>query len=159
MIVQGEVGIGDGWWLVLEEPYEGDVNEEGGLILSQARRLIMPQSFSFDAESVPETPRELLDDLVSEAKESPELADLGPITGTGWEGHLFREPIDPESGEYQLLATLAANGTILNLAVRYIGPEAEGDAREVIVKVVNDPETREEMNAQIRSQTEPGSGS
>jgi hypothetical protein len=152
MIVQGEVGIGDGWWLVLEEPYEGEVNEEGGLILSQEQRLIMPQSFSFDTESVLESPRELLDDLVGEAKDSPELVDLGPITGTGWEGHLFREPIDAESGEFQLLATLAAAGTILNLAVRYIGPEAESDARDVIAGVVNDPETREEMNAQIRSQ-------
>ena len=152
MIVQGEVGIGDGWWLVLQEPYEGEVNEEGGLILSQEQRLIMPQSFSFDADSIPESPRELLDDLIGEAKDSPELVDLGPISGTGWEGHLFREPIDPDSGEYQLLATLAASGTILNLAVRYIGPEAEVDARDVIDNVVNDPDTREEMNAQIRSQ-------
>ena len=152
MIVQGEVGIGDGWWLVLQEPYEGEVNEEGGLILSQEQRLIMPQSFSFDAESVPESPRQLLDDLVGEAKDSPDLVDLGPITGTGWEGHLFREPIDPDSGEYQLLATLAASGTILNLAVRYIGPEAETDARDVIERVVNDPDSRDEMNEQIRSQ-------
>jgi hypothetical protein len=152
MIVQGEVGIGDGWWLVLQEPYEGEVNEEGGLILSQEQRLIMPQSFSFDADSISESPRELLDDLIGEAKASPELVDLGPISGTGWEGHLFREPIDPDSGEYQLLATLAASGTILNLAVRYIGPEAEVDARDVIDNVVNDPDTREEMNAQIRSQ-------
>lgn len=154
MIVEGEVGIGDGWWLVLREPYEGDVNEEGSLILSRDLRLIMPQSFSFDEASVPETPRELLDDLISEAKAGGDLTDLGPLTGTGWEGHLFREPIDPASGEYQLFAMLAASGAILNIAVRFLGTEGEDDALEVIQSVVHDPQSREEMNAQIRSQME-----
>src|SRR5438046_636245 len=140
MIVKGEIGIGDGWLLNLPEEYEGGVNDEGVLIFARDLIMVMPQTFSYDTTSVTDTPQQILADLVEETKATPELADLGPIQGTGWVAHLLREPIDPAGGEHQLLAIMTAPGTILNLAVRYLGADTESDALDVVKAVVHDPD-------------------
>src|SRR5690242_552692 len=152
MIVKGEIGIGDGWLLNLPEEYEGGVNDEGALILTRDLIMVMPQTFGYDASSVQDPPERILADLVEETRATPELVDLGPVSGPGWAGHLFREPIDPAGGEHQLLAIMTAAGTILNLAVRYLGADTESDALDIIRAVVHDPDTAEAMNEQLRSQ-------
>lgn len=154
MLVEGELGIGDGWWLVLREPYDGTVSEDNHMVLQQSTRLIMPQTISADPASMRLSPAEFLAGLVEDTRSDPHsnLADLGPISGRGWVGHLFREPLSPERGEFQLLGLLSAPATVLNLAVRFLGAESEDEARQVITDVVHDPESREQMNAQIREQ-------
>lgn len=154
MLVEGELGVGDGWWLVLREPYDGTVGEDNHMVLQQSTRLIMPQTISAEPGSIQQSPVEFLAGLVDDTRHDPDsgLTDLGPINGRGWVGHLFREPLAPERGELQLLALLSAPATVLNLAVRFLGAEGEDEARQIIADVVHDPESREQMNAQIRDQ-------
>lgn len=154
MLVEGELGIGDGWWLVLREPYDGAVSEDNHMVLQRSMRLIMPQTISADPTSVVLSPAEFLAGLVEDTRDDPHsnLADLGPISGRGWVGHLFREPLSPERGEFQLLGLLSAPSTVLNLAVRFLGAEGEDEARQIVADVVHDPDSREQMNAQIREQ-------
>ncbi|HEU0088114.1 MAG TPA: hypothetical protein VFQ77_10770 [Pseudonocardiaceae bacterium] len=155
MMVEGELGIGDGWWLTLREPYDGAVGEDNQIVLQQPTRLIMPQTISADPASMRQSPAEFLAGLVEETRNDPDsnLADLGPISGQGWVGHLFREPLSPQRGEYQLLGILSAPAAVLNLAVRFLGAEGEDEARQIIADVVHDPASRDQMNAQIRRQT------
>jgi hypothetical protein len=153
MLVEGSVGVGDGWWLVLDEPYEGSVDEQtASVLLSTPSRLIMPQTTSYDPDSVDASPAGVLADIIDQMHDDSDLTDLGPVTGTGWIGHLFREPIDPSSGEYQLLASLSATGTLLSLAIRFTGVEAQNEALRVVRSTVHDPDSIETMNAQLRNQ-------
>lgn len=154
MLVDGEIGIGDGWFLNLDEPYFGEEDDDGVLSFTQALRAVLPQTISWDPTSTALTANQLLADTVDDLRNDAEsdMTDLGAISGKGWTGHLFREAVDPKSGEYQLLAPLCATGTLLNLAVRYVGPEEEDGARRVIAAVVHEPESREAMNAQLRKQ-------
>jgi hypothetical protein len=152
MIVEGAVGIGDGWWLMLPEPYTGEVTDEGAIALVRDLIAIMPQTTSYDPDSLTVSPDEVLAGIVADITADGEVTDLGPIDGTGWSGHLFREPIDPAGAEYQLLAAMSAAGTLLNLAVRFVGPDTEADARQIIEQVIHDPDSAEAMNAQLRAQ-------
>jgi hypothetical protein len=150
VLVDGEIGIGDGWFLNLDEPYFAAEDDDGNISFSQELRMILPQTISWDPTSTTLTSEQILMDQIDTL--GTELTDLGPISGKGWVGRLFREPIDPESGEHQLIAPLAAESTLLNLAVRFIGPDEEDGARRVIEAVVHEPEARDAMNAQLRKQ-------
>jgi hypothetical protein len=150
VLVDGEIGIGDGWFLNLDETYFAEEDDEGNISFSQELRMIMPQVISWDPTSTTVTSEQILMDRIDGLQAT--LTDLGPISGKGWVGRLFREPIDPQGGEHQLIAPLAAEGTLLNLAVRFIGPDEEDGARRVIQAVAHEPETRDAMNAQLRKQ-------
>jgi hypothetical protein len=152
MLVEGEVGIGDGWWLTLHAQYEGGLDEQDHLMFEQDTKLILPQTIACEPGSGP-TPAELMMEIVADLRANPqlELADLGSIDGLGWNGHLFREVIDAERAEFQLLGLLAAPDTVLSLAVRFIGTEGEVEARRIIADVVHAPESRSGMNELIRS--------
>jgi hypothetical protein len=152
MLIAGEIGVGDGWLINLDGPYEAVEDEGGALSLSQERRMILPQTISWDPASTSVTADQILAENVDELRHEsqPTRTDLGPIAGEGWTGHLFREEIDAANGAYELLSPLAAPGTILNLAVRYIGFDEEEGLQRLIAGVVHDPESREAMNAYIR---------
>jgi hypothetical protein len=152
MIVDGPVGVGNGWWLVLPEPYEGTVTDDGSVALVREMIAIMPDTVSYDPASTSSGPNEVLAGIVEDMAQDGELADLGPIRGTGWYGHLFREPLNPDGGEFQLLGSMSAPGTLLNLAVRFVGPDTEDDARQIIESVIHDPASTDSMNAQLRVQ-------
>jgi hypothetical protein len=146
------VGVGDGWWLVLPEPYEGAVTDDGKTALVRELIAIMPETVSYDPDSVSWSPEEALAGVVDDMSDDGALIDLGPIRGTGWSGHLFREPINPDGGEFQLLGSMSAPGTLLNLAVRFVGPDTETDARQIIESVIHDPASKDTMNTELRAQ-------
>lgn len=150
MLVDGEIGIGDGWFLNLDETYIAEEHDDGSISFSQELRMVLPQTISWDPTSTTLTSEQILMDQIDKLR--TELTDLGPVTGRGWVGHLFRQAIDPQNGEYELIAPLAAEGTLLNLGVRFIGPDEEDGARRVVEAVVHEPETRDAMNEQIRKQ-------
>jgi hypothetical protein len=152
MIVEGAVGVGDGWWLMLPEPYTGEVTEDGAVALVRDLIAVLPQTTSYAPDSLTVSPADLLAGIVADMAAGDDVTDLGAIHGTGWSGHLFREPIDQAGVEYQLLATMMAAGTLLNLAVRFVGLDTEADARQIIEQVIHDPNSTEAMNAQLREQ-------
>jgi hypothetical protein len=47
---------------------------------------------------------------------------------------------------------MSAPRTLLNLAVRFVGPDTEDDARQIIESVIHDPASTDSMNAQLRAQ-------
>jgi len=152
VLVEGEVGIGDGWWLILPEEHEGQLDEQDHLVFETSTRSVLPQTIACGPGSGT-SPTELLEQLVADLRSDPELdlTDLGPISGRGWTGHLFREVIDPGRAEFQLLGCLTAPDMVLNPAVRFIGVEHEEAAHRLITGAVHDPASRHGMNVLIRS--------
>jgi hypothetical protein len=152
ILVDGQLGVGDGWFLVLDEPYAGSEDEDGVLSFTQELRAILPQTISWDHTSTTLTPEELLAGTVDDVRNDTDstLTDLGPISGQGWIGHLFRDTLDPAHEEYELLAPMYAQGRMLNLAVRYIGPGEEAAARRVVANVIHDPRFRDQRRPSFR---------
>jgi hypothetical protein len=148
------VGVGDGWWLMLPEPYEGGVTDDGATVMTRPLIAIMHSSTSYDPDSITTSESEVLAGIVSDMAAEGAVTDLGPISGTGWAGHLFRETLNTDGAEYQLLAIMSAGGTLLNLAVRFLGVDTENDARLIIEQVIHDPDSADAMNAQLREQME-----
>ena len=129
---QGEVGIGEGWWLQLPEPFAVGYDEDGDLVLERPTMVIFPETITYDPASTAVPPAELVRDIADDTVASTPASYEGALQGHGWTGHLLSEVVDEARGERQLLGCVGAPGTILNLTVRFLDPQLEAQAREII---------------------------
>lgn len=128
----GEVGIGDGWWLQLPEPFAAGYDEDGDLVLERPTMVIFLETITYDPESTDVPPDQLVRDVADDTVATTPASYAAALQGEGWTGHLLSEVVDEARGEKQLLGCLGAPGTVLNLTVRFLDAELETQARAII---------------------------
>lgn len=132
--LRGDIGVGEGWWLVLTEPYS-DLTDDGELVFANGDRLVLPRVIEIVDDASPERIRPA---ATAAGRLTPgrsrAVVELGPIAGEGWVGSLAREYLSPagSDGEQQLVAAMGALDTFLLLTVRYPDASGEQAARELI---------------------------
>ena len=146
----GRIGLGDGWTLVLDEPFVDDpVVGEHVLTFSNSQLLVLP--------TVLPVADDVSDEWVADwnvAASAKAVADgvadrdLGPIAGSGWSGSLADAAL--EESERKLMAFLAGPRACLHLTVRFMDPAAEPAARALISSVVHNAGGAAEMNRVLR---------
>jgi len=129
---EGEVGIGDGWWLQLPEPFAAGYDEDGDLVLERPTMVIFLETITYDPESTDVPADQLVRDVADDAVATSPASYVAALRGQGWTGHLLSEVVDEERGEQQLLGCLGAPGAVLNLTVRFLEPELADQARAII---------------------------
>jgi hypothetical protein len=143
--VDGELSLSAGWWVRVPQEYGLAYEEDGSVVLQRSVILVRPQVVSFDASRLTEPEAAIAAGIVSDTVDGSagRLQDHGAVSGEGWQGGWCDGVLDPERDEYELIAALAAKGTILNLAITYLGSHTGDEARWILDRVVHRPETAE----------------
>jgi hypothetical protein len=141
----GELSLSAGWWIRVPQRYGIDYDEDGSTVLQRSVILVRPQVITFDAARLTEPESSIAAGIVSDTVDGSNgrLQDHGTVSGEGWRGAWCDGPLDPERDEYELIAALGANGTILNLAITYLGSHTGDEARWILDHMVHRPETAE----------------
>lgn len=148
----GEIGIGDGWWLVLPEVHYDDVELENatGPSFGNEHRIVMTQVVAVDAQTPIEKVIEIAETSSGKsAGTNAAVRDLGVASGRGWRGSVSVETLT-EGDEYQLSASMAGAGpAFLIVTIRFRSTEGERGAHEIIRQTFHDPDSAAEMNASV----------
>lgn len=149
----GEIGVGDGWWLVFPEVYYDDVvlEDGSGPTFGNEHRIVMPQLVPVARTTPVESVIAIAEAAAAKSvAESPAtVRNLGVASGNGWRGSVAVEEL-PDAQEHQLIASMAAAGpAYLILTVRFRTPEGERGAHQIIRDTFHDPDSVTAMNAAI----------
>lgn len=149
----GEIGVGDGWSVVLPEVHYDDVvlEDGSGPAFGNEHRIVMPQVVPVASTTPVESVIAIAEAAAAKsATDSPSTVRvLGVAAGRGWRGSVAVEEL-PDSQEHQLIASMAAAGpAYLILTVRFRTPEGERGAHQIIRDTFHDPDSAAAMNAAI----------
>ncbi len=139
--VNGELSLSSGWWVRVPREYGLDYDEAGAVLLQRPPILVRPRVVSFDPSRMTRPVADIATGIVADtvAGSGGRLVDRGAVTGTGWHGGYCDGPLDRD--EFELIACLGAAGTILNLAITYVGSHIGDEARWIMEHVVHRPDT------------------
>lgn len=152
---RGRIGVGDGWYLIFDEPFVDDpVVGDDVLTFSNTRFLVLPAVVPVPPHV---TDRWLADYNAAAAARAVESGhadtDLGPISGVGWTGSLAAQRLW-DTDEWALRAFLAAPHATLHLTVQYRDPAAADGARALVAAVEHDAAMAPLMNSALREAAE-----
>jgi len=137
--VVGEVGVGNGWKLVFDEPMLVDAVEGfDELNFSNADLFVLPNVVPVEPDITDEWLRDWHHQASATAVEKGAATqDLGRIDGDGWSGSMSYGTLD-DGAEHILVGYLAGSQAILHLTVRFRDPPLIGTARRLIGAVRHD---------------------
>jgi hypothetical protein len=141
--VDGELSLSAGWWVRVPQEYGLAYDEDGSVVLQRSVILVRSQVISFDASRLTEPEAAVAAGIVSDTVDGSagRLNDHGAVSGEGWQGGWCDGLLDSERDEYELIAALGAKGTILNLAITYLGAHTGDEAHWILDHIVHRPET------------------
>jgi hypothetical protein len=143
--IDGELSLGAGWWVRVPQPYALNYENDGSVVLERGPILVRPRVISFDASKLTEPEAEIAARVVSDTVDGSggRLRGHETVRGEGWQGAWCDGPLDPARDEHELIASLAAPGTLLNLSMTYLGAHTGDEARWVLDHVAHCPDTAE----------------
>ena len=149
--VQGDVGIGHGWWLKLPERFTSANSDSGELVLQNERLVVFVNLIEPPEEATHESIRAAarVSSGKTAAKSVDTVTDLGETRGRGWTGSWSREELTDPAGAAQFLAAMAAPGTFLMLTVRFFDVAAVDDAMWLISNAYHDTVSAGDMDKLI----------
>jgi hypothetical protein len=141
----GELSLSAGWWIRVPQRYGIDYDEDGSIVLVRNVILVRPRVVTFDASRLTEPAPAIAAGIITDTVDgsNARLVDRGTVSGAGWQGAWCDGLLDPDRDEYELIAALAAEGTILNLAITYLGTHTSDEAHWVLDHVAHRPDTVE----------------
>jgi hypothetical protein len=143
--IDGELSLGSGWWVRVPQPYVLNYEDGNSVVLERGPIIVRPHVVSFDASRLTEPESAIAAGIISDTVDSSggRLRAYETVRGEGWQGAWCDGPLDPAQDEHELIASLAAPGTLLNLSVTYLGAHTGDEARWVLDHVAHRPDTAE----------------
>jgi hypothetical protein len=143
--IDGELSLGGGWWVRVPQTYGLGYDEDGSVLLQRKVILVRPQVVTFDATRLEQPESAVASSIIDDTVDGSggRLHNHGAVSGDGWRGGWCDGPLDSEHDEHELIASLGASGTILNLGITYLGVHTGDEARWILDHVVHRPDTAE----------------